>query len=285
MEHVAVVGLEDPRNPRLISMIPFDGNMSYYAEATPDGTYMLAGDGLGTVPSAMHIYDLRNAEVPTRVGLYYATSDVDAGYSIPNVFDISADGSVAVVGWYGQGLQVLDISDPRGVTYGPPEDDTYPAGPRLLASMRFEDSQAYAAELWQERHPGYVFVSDVKRGLDIFHVPALGPGFVSFGSIRSGHEGPSATRTEFEQRCTTAITSQAGDAWVTPVSPVPERSLLKLSSSYLTTDVMTTTFYDAACRPLGGFEGGGPKPMPLDARYAVVSASEGQDLRLEIRAF
>ena len=274
--HTAVVSLDAPRAPVTLSTIA-DGNLSYYAEATPDGAYTLAGDAaLG----GMHVYDLRGVEALRKVGVFYAPTDGSgAGYGVPNVFDFTRDGTVVVTGWGDQGLVVHDIAAPAG--FGDAYGGAASTGARVVASMRLEDARAWGAELWEERHPGYVFVADLNRGLDIFHVPAIGPGFVSFGHIRAGTPDPSVTRTELETACDTAIASQGLDGWVSRLpSGLPGLRVVTEAPPAS----LATRFYDAGCGPLGGFSGAGPAPVPAGAAYALTTASEGSEVHLELRS-
>ncbi len=76
--------------------------------------------------------------------------------------------------------------------------------------------------MWMERHPGYVFANDIRRGLDIFYVSSMGPGFLARGTIDAGHPatfeaGVGITRAEFEETCEYTPRTNGVDAWVAKV--------------------------------------------------------------------
>src|SRR5688500_14145803 len=75
--------------------------------------------------------------------------------------------------------------------------------------------------MWQERHPSYVFASDINRGFDVFYVWSMGPGYVARGTIHGGHPGTYAgagvTLTEFTTDCAYSPRTNGVDAWIAEI--------------------------------------------------------------------
>ncbi|HVL80615.1 MAG TPA: hypothetical protein VM840_03370 [Actinomycetota bacterium] len=190
LTHTDVIDTTDPRNPRLISTIAHpELSLSHQADPTPDGEYLLVSDELGggtlwpVCPGGgVHVYRIgpepQLEAAPVKVGAFWAD---DLGLNHPrgtfpasctsHVFRINPDGRTMAIAWYSAGVHVIDFRgmleelDGTGVR----------AGSRTMAAAKLSRAETWAAKMWQDRHPGFVFANDMGRGLDIFYVPSCDP--------------------------------------------------------------------------------------------------------------
>ena len=232
-----ILNTENPINPTLVSVIPNEGiSISHQADPTPDGDYLLVSDEVGggaagvSPGGAIHVYDIRNEVRPVKVGLIendclpqtcHPLTDVPTTAS-SHVFRINPDGYTMAIAWYKDGLGVLDFSSIRGANIGG-TGTTTKFGARTIGWIRMPNANTWAAKMW-DKHPGFVFASDIRRGLDIFYVPSMGPGFLARGSIGVNNPGPyntggagGVTKTEFEEECAYSPRANGVDGWVTKV--------------------------------------------------------------------
>lgn len=232
-----ILNTEDPFNPQLVSVIPNEGiSISHQADPTPDGDYLLVTDELGggaagvSPGGPVHVYDIRNEARPIKVGIIetdcvvstcYAPTDTPV--STAHVLRINPDGYTMAIAWYKDGLGVIDFSSIRGANIAGSGGATK-FGARTISWIRMPNANTWSAKMWMERHPGYVFAGDIRRGLDIFYVNSMGPGFLARGSIGVNNPGPynaggagDVTKTEFEQDCDLSPRANGVDGWVTRV--------------------------------------------------------------------
>lgn len=182
-EHTDIFDTTDPRRPRLIvSFADPTINISHQADPTPDGRYLLVSDEMGGSTSpvcpggGVHVFDLTNEAVPRKVGVFYA-DDVGplfaggflAGNCTAHVFRINPDGRTMAIAWYQAGVMVFDISHLEALAIAG-SGNTLGIGPRTIGVARMPYTRAWAAKMWPDRHPGYVFVNDIVRGFDVFHL-------------------------------------------------------------------------------------------------------------------
>ena len=277
--HTFILDTTDPQNPSTISVIVNEGiSYSHQADPTPDGKYLLIGDELGggaaTLPSPggpVHVYDIRNEQRPVKVGVIGTDATGVNGVSTAHVFRINPDGWTMAIGWYRDGVHVWDFSDIRGVgVYG--SGAATGVGSRTIGWMRMPNANTWAAKMWQERHPGYVFANDQGRGFDVFYVPSLGPGFVGTGRIRTGQiADTSQTEREFLADCDHSPATQGLDAWVAKLPPGTGGAELRASG---TAAALSVRFLTASCQPLG-ITRALPAAVPGGAAYAVVTMAAG----------
>jgi hypothetical protein len=289
-----ILNTEDPRSPTLISTIYNEGiSISHQSDPTPDGDYLLISDELGGGAAGLspggpvHVYDIRDETTPVKMGVIWddcvgvsasCEGGAEAPISTAHVFRINPDGYSMAIGWYRDGVHVIDYSSIRGAN---------PAGiggvanifPRTIGRMRMPGANTWAAKMWQERHPGYVFANDV-RGLDVFYVSSMGPGFLGFGTITGAHganydSGVGVTRNEWETDCELSPVTNGVDGWV---MPVPEglgdgTHILTAQGQGQGFD-LDLYFYDESCSLLSADEDGGTDEsgdMPEGTKYAMVT--------------
>jgi hypothetical protein len=177
---------------------------------------------------------------------------------------------------------VLDFSDIRGVALGG-TGTTSGIGVRTIGSMKMPNADTWAAKMWQERHPGYVFANDMARGFDVFRVSSMGPSFYGVGSITASgpstyEAGVGVTRNEFETDCALTPRTQGADGWVMPIPASAaggEHALTATSTSGANPDP-DILFYDATCGFLGAQvttdQPDETQTIPPGSAYALVTS-------------
>lgn len=291
-----ILNTEDPFNPTLISTIANEGiSISHQSDPTPDGNYLLVSDELGggaagvSPGGPVHVYDIRNEAAPVKIGIVENScvqetchSASEGPVSTAHVFRINPDGYTMAIGWYRDGIFVIDYSDLIGGNAAG-SGETAGVGARVIAGMRMEGANSWAAKMWQERHPGFVFANDV-RGLDVFFVPELGPGFLGTGSIRGGHPATTAaggvTEHEFATvgGCEDTPVSQGTDGWV--ISPISAEladgnHAINLAVHNGPAAALTLWFYDESCGLMSTSPTAPGSPILEGARHIVVNAETG----------
>ena len=301
-----ILNTEDPRAPVLISTIANEGiSISHQADPTPDGDFLLVSDELGgggaAEPSSggpVHVYDIRNEAVPVKVGIIgndcvvLACDDNAALHvSTSHVLRINPDGYTMALGWYNDGVHVIDFSSIRGVgQWG--TGTTSRIGARTIGRMKMPGANTWAAKMWMERHPGYVFSNDT-RGVDIFYVSSMGPGYLARGTIHGGHPGnyyagAGVTRAEFESECEYSPRTNGVDGWVAAVPAsvadgthtITARSIDDPTGGFYDLDMY---FYDAGCGFLGADEDEGADEtgdLPEGTRYVLATSYVGGQIQV-----
>jgi len=292
-----IVNTEDPRAPVVISSVPHHGYLSHQSDPTPDGNYLLVaeellGGGFDT-PSPggpVWVWDIRDEAHPVEIGAIANDETGLNGVSTAHVFRINPDGYTMAIAWYSDGFAVVDYSSIAGANAAGLGTQAG-AGPRVVASARMPGADAWSAKMWQERHPGYVFVNDISRGFDVFYVAELGADFVAQATIHAGHRGSYAadtgvTRNEFVAECTTDLDNQGVDGWALEV-PGGARSMSALGTSRSAYD-LDFYFFDAQCGLVAEDEDAGTNEtaeVPPEAEYALVTSyAEGGLVRVRITA-
>jgi hypothetical protein len=274
-----ILDTTDPFAPEMISVIPNEGvSISHQADPTPDGDYLLVSDEVGggsaglSPGGAVHVYDIRDETRPIKVGLIENDCAPNLCGSLtdgtPNqtshVFRINPDGYTMAIAWYKDGLGVVDFSSIRGANVvGTGTNSKF--GARVIGWITMPNANTWGAKMW-ERHPGYVFSNDIRRGFDVFYVSSMGPGFLGRGTIDGGHpanysQGSGVTRSEFTSDCEFTPRTNGVDGWVTKV-PAEKAD------------------YDHSL--FARADGGSPAPYDLDIYFfdkdcALLEASEPAD--------
>lgn len=309
-----ILNTEDPVNPTLISVIPNEGiSISHQADPTPDGDYLLVSDELGggaagvSPGGPVHVYDIRNEARPIKVGVIEADCLPGTCYaptetppiSTSHVFRINPDGYTMSIAWYKDGIHVIDFSSIRGANVAGSGGATK-FGARTIGAIRMPGALNWAAKMW-ERHPGYVFTTDHGgRGLDVFYVSSMGPGFLARGSIGVGNPavytaGIGATRAEFEEECDLSPRSNGVDGWVTkvPAAVADENHTLHAKAVDFVGHPPGTTraydldlyLYDKDCTLLAADEDTGTDESTLilpGTAYAMAVNYRGQPLAIRL---
>ena len=297
--HTEILDTTDPRNPVRLALIPNPENSyAHQADPTPDGNYLLVSDELGGGASPMpspgggvHVYDIRDETTPLKVGTFWSDGTPLTGasadhVSTAHVFRINPDGYSMAIAWYKDGVHVVDFSDIRGIAAAGSGSATG-VGVRTIAAMKMPNADTWAAKMWQERLPGYVFANDINRGLDVFYVPLLDrPGprerFLGTGTIRIAHtlsytSDANLTMTEFTEDCRYTPRSNGADAWVTKMPPGAggTHDLVARARTSLVGYDLDVYYLDSSCALIGADEDEGTSeegPIPEGAAYALVAA-------------
>jgi hypothetical protein len=304
-----ILNTEDPLNPTLVSVIPNEGiSISHEANPTPDGDYLLISDELGggaagvSPGGPLHVYDIRNEVRPIKVGVIeneclpttcHAVTD-NITTSTSHVARINPDGYTMAIGWYKDGLGVIDFSSVRGANVAGSGTPTK-IGARTIGWITMPNANTWTAKMWMERHPGYVFSNDIRRGMDIFYVSSMGPGFVARGTIDAGHpgtfdEGIGITRTEFEQTCEYTPRTNGVDAWVAKIPAELSdggHTLHAKGAGSLAGYDLDLVFYDKNCAVIGThgeIDEDTSAPIPAGTAYALTSSWAGDAVVLTLTA-
>ncbi len=172
-----LLDLTDPARPVLVGRTPYPAGAvaSHSAWFAAGETVLLTADEYagpqGGQWGGLRLWDVRDGGNPRQIGQYH-TPDAAAGrpggafqYTIHNPI---VRGNTAYLSWYGNGVQALDISDPRA--------------PRLLGSFvppAAADPYGYfpnSAMVWGVYSEGdLVLVSDINGGLYVLRTPFSGP--------------------------------------------------------------------------------------------------------------
>ena len=125
----------------------------------------------------MHVFDLSVDErAPIPVGAFFASDARAAEEPAPGELpactshegNFSSDGKLLTLGWYANGPRVFDVS---AIT----QSDLPPGAPvgGLVTEVGFARMNP-VSDAWVAKTvptvPGYLFVNDTGRGLDIFHI-------------------------------------------------------------------------------------------------------------------
>jgi hypothetical protein len=269
-----ILDTTDPFAPEMISVIPNEGvSISHQADPTPDDDYLLVSDELGggaagiSPGGAIHVYDIRDETRPIKVGLIendclpqtcHSLADV-APTATSHVFRINPDGYTMAVAWYKDGLGVVDFSSIRGANVGGSGTNSK-FGAKVIGWITMPNANTWAAKMWMERHPGYVFTNDIRRGFDVFYVSSMGPGFLARGTIDAGHPGTysadaGVTVQEWLSDCEYTPRSNGVDAWVTKIPPEladgTHTLFAKANPDGLGLHDLDLWFYDKDCALIG----------------------------------
>lgn len=187
--HSAIVDTTDPLKPTLISRIQ-DPAVNFHHETMPtrDGKFVIISDELAGAEGLMfcpggglHVWDVSDESLPKKVGAFYIpetfveTRDTLNGprpveveafkpfRCTAHVMNLSKDGKTISMGWYSQGLQVLDISNLSGVSLGVQGTST-PMGIQRIGGWKVRFGDAWSAKL-DDR--GFAYTGDTARGMDI----------------------------------------------------------------------------------------------------------------------
>lgn len=303
-----ILNTEDPINPVLVSVIPNEGvSISHQADPTPDGDYLLVSDELGggaagvSPGGPIHVYDIRTEARPVKVGIIendclphtcHPLTDT-APTATSHVFRINPDGYTMAIAWYKDGLGVIDFSSIRGANVGGTGTNSK-IGAKVVGWIRMPNANTWSAKMWMERHPGFVFANDIRRGLDIFYVPSMGPGFVAKGTIDAGQPGTffagaGVTMTEFTTECEYTPRTNGVDAWVTKVPDglADGNHTIYAKMDGLGSHDLDLYFYDENCGSTGVYDetdGDTSAPIPAGTEYVLTANFFGETAGVTLTA-
>ena len=185
-----VVDTTNPLEPVVKSRILDPAvNFSHQADPTPDGKYVLVTDELVGASGnqycpggGIHVWDVSNEAAPVKVGAFFIPDTFPSADPGPrpnpvgigpklfrctaHVMRIAPDGKTLVMGWYSQGVQVLDISGLTGVGAGVGGTQPPVPGIRRIANWTTTGADTWSAKM-DER--GYIYTGDTQRGMDVLH--------------------------------------------------------------------------------------------------------------------
>lgn len=156
-----------PAKPKIVSTIANPLIWFHHSVAvTPDGDYLAIGDeALGTAAGlcsssvnhptgAIWIYDIRDPAEPSLVSFFGLQRDAALALCTVHNFDFASGTRNLVAGWYGGGMNVVNLDDP--------------GHPKEVAYFRAEDSDYWSAFYYA----GRVYASG-GTGLDVFKVDGI----------------------------------------------------------------------------------------------------------------
>ncbi len=199
---VVILDTTKPTEPAVLGRInDLAINFTHQADPTPDGNYLLITDELAGAEGnlfcpggGIHVWDISDETRPVKVGAYFIPETYAfAGWGprpapvpgVPNIFRCTAhvmriapDSKTLVMGWYSEGIQVLDISGiGPGVSVGFGGQEPR-MGIRRLGYWKVAFGDAWSAKM-DDR--GYVYTGDTQRGMDIVRYSAETPASVEPG--------------------------------------------------------------------------------------------------------
>lgn len=154
------------KNPQLVNSIEYPGAGTHNADLTPDGSYVMTTDEIGSTPKTLKVWDVRDVENISKVADWTPVP----GQIIHNVH---MKGSIAYIAWYTAGTRVVDMSNPLD----PAElgfYDTYPG-----ASATYSGNW----EVYPYLPSGKILSSDMQTGLHVFTFNGAARGNV-YGVVR-----------------------------------------------------------------------------------------------------
>lgn len=165
----------DPAAPARISRTPNVGTYAHGLFASPDGRYMLANNeslalggffvgGTAVCPGeGLMIYDIAGDNEANPIPMGYFEADVqglgpDDRACTSHFGNVGASGTAMTIGWYIAGTRVIDFSDPTQ--------------PTEVGAAVLPGSEVWSARTYEGP---YIYVGDVRRGLDILKWSGDGP--------------------------------------------------------------------------------------------------------------
>ena len=190
-----IINTEDPANPSVITTI-FDPAVTLHHQSDPvtigDREFVVINDELAGAAGnevcpggGLHVWEITGdmEDNPVKVGAFFTpelTVREGAGTGLggtvtctSHVFRIYPEQEKLVIGWFGAGVHVIDMS---GLADLPVGGSVGVAGQSIGAGMvevgfaRFADSDTWSAKVmeWDEDGSAYIFADDQTRGFDVY---------------------------------------------------------------------------------------------------------------------
>ncbi|HVF03768.1 MAG TPA: hypothetical protein VNA20_02910 [Frankiaceae bacterium] len=163
-------------------------NFAHQADPVPGDKYVLVTDeliGASGNPycpgGGLHVWDVSNPAAPLKVGAFFIPdtfpsadpgprpNPVGAGPKLfrctAHVMKMTPNGKTLVMGWYSQGVQVLDISALTGISTG--AGGSHPPG--VPGIKRIANWTTTGADTWSAKMDdrNYIYTGDTQRGMDV----------------------------------------------------------------------------------------------------------------------
>ena len=191
-----VLDTTDPERPRLVSQI-VDGSINVHHQADPvtmtraDGTrrdvLVVTDERAGAVGSAecpgggLHVYDITgaNEQAPKKLGSWFipVVQPQDGTRCTSHVLRIYPEQEMLTIGWYGQGVRVLDIAGLADFAGSPGEIGIGDGiGMREVGNYVFPDSDTWSFKTNRIAADGSFFGygNDLTRGFDVYRFDGAG---------------------------------------------------------------------------------------------------------------
>jgi choice-of-anchor B domain-containing protein len=101
---VDIIDARNKANPTRVKFLQYPGSGTHNAWTLMNSRYLLTTDEIGTTSKSLKVWDLLDIQNPTMIAEVYRSTAI-----VHNVF---VKGNLAYVAWYGDGLRVLDFSNP-----------------------------------------------------------------------------------------------------------------------------------------------------------------------------
>ncbi|MGH3368281.1 MAG: LVIVD repeat-containing protein [Nocardioidaceae bacterium] len=196
LSQTLVLDTTDPEKPEIIGQI-VDPAINVAHQADPvtvtreDGTrrdvLIVTDERAGAIGSAecpgggLHVYDVTGAKErdPKKLGTWFipVVQPQDGTRCTSHVLRIYPEQEMLTIGWYGQGVRVLDISglaDYRGSASDVAIGDG--VGMREVGNYVFPDSDTWSFKTNRIAADGsfYGYANDITRGFDVYHFSGAG---------------------------------------------------------------------------------------------------------------
>ena len=116
VDRLAIWDVSDPPNPIPLGLLLLPSNSLWETSFSWDGRYLLAGHWSSEEQCELFVIDVRDPDAPAHVGSFPApvgpSPDCEPPISVSVIPTKDRSRRVALVGWRGAGLLVIDFSDP-----------------------------------------------------------------------------------------------------------------------------------------------------------------------------
>ena len=194
-----IIDTTDPAEPEVISSI-VDPAVTLHHQSDPvtigDRTFVVINDELAGAAGnqvcpggGLHVWEVTGdlEPDPQKVGAFF-TPEITVADGSPtgtgglvtctsHVFRIDEAQQKLVIGWFGAGVHVIDLSGLADATVAASAGvaaESIGTGLREVGFFRFPDSDTWSAKVmrWEEDGSAYIFADDQTRGFDVYRYDA-----------------------------------------------------------------------------------------------------------------